>query len=211
MTDCYQAAEARYQLMPDLLRLMIKYKSPCIICTKSDLILRDYDLIAELSRHTYVNVACTITCADEAVQKKIEPHASSSANRFEVLKAFSQTKASTGLHVMPIIPYLTDSCENIEALFTQARDSHVSYVLPGVMYLRGATRRIFFDFIAKEFPDLFAPLGALYQKGGAPKEYKDKLYLMVNSLRHKYGLSSSYSAPMKAKLPAPEATLFNSL
>ena len=113
VTDSYQPAEAHYRLMPEVLKLLIKYKTPCIISTKSDLILRDYDLIDQLSRITYVNVAETITCMDENVRRNIEPGAAPSARRFEVLKAFSGTNASTGLHFMPIIPYLTDGTANV--------------------------------------------------------------------------------------------------
>jgi DNA repair photolyase len=108
VTDSYQPVEAQYKLMPEILKLMIKYKTPCIISTKSDLILRDYDLIAKLADITYVNVAATITCMDENLRQRIEPHGTQSIKRFAMLKEFAQTNASTGLHVMPIIPYLTD-------------------------------------------------------------------------------------------------------
>ena len=59
--------------MPEILKLLIKYKTPAIISTKSDLILRDYDLIDELSKNTYINVAATITTMDEKIQQLIEP------------------------------------------------------------------------------------------------------------------------------------------
>ncbi|MDR2915383.1 MAG: hypothetical protein LBV74_11220, partial [Tannerella sp.] len=104
VTDSYQPAEEHYKLMPDILRLMIKYKTPCIISTKSNLVLRDYDLIEELSRITYVNVAATVTCMDEDMRKKIEPGGVMSMRRFAMLKEFSKTNASTSLHFMPIIP-----------------------------------------------------------------------------------------------------------
>ncbi len=200
VTDSYQAIEAQYRLMPAILGLMIKYKTPCIISTKSDLILRDYDLIAELADITYVNVAATITCTDENIRKKIEPNGVESLKRFAMLKEFAKTNASTGLHFMPIIPYLTDSRENINALYAHAKDSHVDYVLPGTLYLRGKTRAVFFDFVKREFPKLYEPLQTLYKTGGAGKDYKDKLYRLVNELKSKYNLSSSYSKPMKEKL-----------
>ena len=204
VTDSYQPIEAQFKLMPDILRLMIKYKTPCIISTKSDLILRDYDLIAELANITYINVAATITCMDESIRKKIEPNGSKSLDRFAMLKAFAKTNASTGLHFMPIIPYLTDSRENVDDLYAHARDAKVGYVLPGTLYLRGKTRTVFFDFIQQEFPHLYEPLKTLYKKGGADKEYKDQLYLMVNELKAKYNLSSSYSKPMKDKMHQAE-------
>lgn len=206
VTDSYQPIEAKYQLMPDILRLMIKYKTPCIISTKSDLALRDYDLIDELSRITYVNIAATITCMDETIRKKIEPGGVESVKRFEMLREFSKTNASTGLHFMPIIPYLTDGYDNIEALYAAASDSKVAYVLPGTLYLRGKTRGVFFDFIIKEYPEIYEKLQALYKTGGANKDYKDTLYNMVNELKVKYKLSSSYSNPMKEKMHQPEFT-----
>ncbi|MFA9377828.1 MAG: radical SAM protein [Lachnotalea sp.] len=206
VTDSYQPAESVYHLMPDILKLLIKYKTPCIISTKSDLILRDYDLIDELSRITYINVAATITTMDESVQKKIEPGGVDSLKRFEMLKAFAHTNASTGLHFMPIIPYLTDNYENVDSLYSCASKCNVSYVLPGTLYLRGKTRGTFFDFIKHDFPTLYDPLKQLYQTGGAPKEYKNTLYTMVNTLRTKYALSSSYSSPMKEKIKKTEYT-----
>ncbi|SET09009.1 DNA repair photolyase [Natronincola peptidivorans] len=200
VTDSYQIIEAQYKLMPDILRLMIKYKTPCIISTKSDLILRDYDLIAELANITYVNVAATITCMNEDIRRKLEPNGVESVKRFRMLKEFAKTNASTGLHFMPIIPYLTDDRDNVNSLYSHARECQVDYVLPGTLYLRGKTRVVFLDFIKREFPNLHEPLQTLYKTGGASKEYKDKLYVMVNELKAKYNLSSSYSKPMKDKL-----------
>lgn len=200
VTDSYQPAEANYKLMPNILKLMIKYKTPCIISTKSDLILRDYDLIDELSRVTYVNVAATITSMDENIRKLIEPNGVASLKRFAMLKEFSKTNASTGLHFMPIIPYITDTFENINSLYFHAKECDVDYVLPGTLYLRGSTRIVFLDFIKKEFPKVYDGLLLLYKTGGADKEYKNNLYKTVNALREKYGLSSSYSKPMQEKL-----------
>lgn len=206
VTDSYQPIEEKYQLMPDILRLMIKYKTPCIISTKSDLALRDYDLIDELSKITYVNIAATITCVDENIRKKIEPCGVEAKKRFEMLKIFSKTNASTGLHFMPIIPYLTDGYDNIDALYSQAREIKVDYVLPGTLYLKGKTRGVFFDFILKEYPEIYEKLQVLYKTGGANKDYKDSLYNMVNKLKAKYNLSGSYSKPMKEKMHKPEYT-----
>ncbi|MCC0639866.1 MULTISPECIES: radical SAM protein [unclassified Clostridioides] len=200
VTDSYQPIEAEYKIMPEIFNLLIKYKTPAIISTKSDLILRDYDLVDKLSRITYINIASTITTVDEKTQKLIEPNGVDSMRRFEMLKEFRKTNASVGLHIMPIIPYITDNFDNINSLFRYAKESNVHYVLPGTLYLRGITRGVFFEFIKKEFPDLFDKLSVLYSTGSANKEYKNQLYKMVNQLRNKYSLSSSYDKVMKEKL-----------
>lgn len=204
VTDSYQPAEAKYKLMPEVLKLLIKYRTPVIISTKSTLLLRDYDLIDELSRITYVNIAATITTIDESLQRKIEPMAASSTSRFAMLREIRRTNASVGLHVMPIIPYLTDSDENLHALFSYAKECDVHYILPGVLYLRGKTRGYFLNFIQRQFPELYSALTVLYQGGNAWKNYKQTLYSMINKLRSQLSVSGNYSAVMKAKLPPPK-------
>lgn len=200
VTDSYQPCEADYKIMPEVLKLLIRYKTPAIISTKSDLVLRDYDLIDELSRLTYINIASTITTTDESIRELIEPGAAPSAKRFAMLKAFRNTNASVGLHVMPIIPFVTDSFENVDSLCSSAAEANVHYMLTGTLYLRGKTRKSFFDFIQTQMPHLLGSLQTLYSKGSAGKDYKDKLYAMVNALRSEYKVSSSYSKPIKDKL-----------
>ncbi|MCL1821396.1 MAG: radical SAM protein [Prolixibacteraceae bacterium] len=200
VTDSYQPCEKEQKIMPAVLKLFIKYKTPIIISTKSDLILRDYDLIDELSRITYVNVASSIITTDENLRKTVEPGSTESGKRFEMLKTFRKTNASTGIHVMPIIPFLTDTSENFESLCAAAAAANVHYMLPGTLYLRGKTRKYFFNFIAAHFPEIRDGLSTLYTTGGADRQYKEKLYEMVNILRNKYRLSGSWSKPMKEKL-----------
>jgi len=211
VTDSYQPAEAGYKFMPEILKLLIKYKTPAIISTKSDLILRDFDLIDRLSRITYINVAATITAMDENVRKQIEPNGCESLKRFEVLKEFRKTNASVGVHVMPIIPFITDTPENIEAICANAKEADAHYILPGVLYLRGNTRKYFFDFIEKSFPDVYERLKVLYKTGGVGKEYKDELYKMLNPLRARYGISGSFSKPIKEKMLKEQLSLFDDL
>ena len=201
VTDSYQKAEEELKIMPEVLKLLIKHKTPAIFSTKSNLILRDFDLIAQLSQLTYVNIASTITTTDENDREKIEPGAATSESRFKMLKEFRKTNASVGLHTMPIIPYITDSFENIESLCSEAKNAGVHYMLPGVMYLRGVTRKSFFEFIQNQYPGKYEALKELYKTGGADKLYKQKLYSeIVNPLREKFGISNSYSKPMKEKM-----------
>ena len=191
VTDNYQQGEALAEQMPAILRLMIRYQNPIILSTKSDLILRDFDLIEELSRKAYVNIASTITTAEEALQKKLEPGAVSPARRFQMLKEFGKTKASTAVHMMPLLPYLTDGEANLHAVFSEAKDANVTYLLAGLLYLRGETKQVFYHFLQAEYPHLVKEYQALYRDGGL-KEYKGPLYEKVGKIRGKYGVSSNY-------------------
>ena len=208
VTDSYQPCEAEYQIMPEILKLLIKYKTPAIISTKSDLILRDHELIGKLSRITYINVAATIITADEKIRASLEPGSCGSLKRFAMLKAFRKTNASVGLHVMPIIPFLTDDYENFNLICTLAKQAGVHYMLPGVLYLRGKTRQFFLDYIKSNHPHIYDDFRLLYQKGGADKAYKDQLYSMVNQLRDQYQISRSYIKPMREKMNQSQIELF---
>ncbi len=207
VTDSYQPVEADYRLMPEILKLLIKYKTPAIISTKSNLILRDYDLIEQLSHLTYINVAASITTGDEKIRQLIEPGATTTEGRLAVLREFKKTKASIGFHLMPILPHITDGMDNIKELLISALECGVDYVLPGVLYLRGTSRTVFFTFLKREFPDLVEPYRLLYQKGGADKAYKNDLYRQINLFRDKFNVPKSYMKPMRDRLkpqePAP--------
>lgn len=208
VTDSYQPIEAEMKLMPEILKVLIKHKTPAIISTKSDLILRDYELIDELSNITYVNIASTIITMDESIRQKIEPNCSPSLNRFNILKEFRKTNASTGLHTMPIIPHLTAHYNNIESLCIEGQKANVYYMLPGILYLRGATKKVFFSFIEQAFPDVYVKFKELYKTGGAGKEYKAWLYKeVVTPLMKKYEISGNYIKPMKEKMHKDQLSL----
>lgn len=200
VTDSYQPIEKELKIMRDVLKLMIKYRNPIIISTKSTLVLRDLDLINELAKLTYVNIAFTITTMDEKIRKLLEPNAASSIDRFKVLKMFKKTNASLGVHLMPIIPYLTDNDDNLEKIYSLANKVGVDYVLPGTLYLIGKTRSYFLDSIKKYDEVIYDKILNLYKKGGAPLSYKNDLYERVNKYKNKYNISSNYMKIIREKL-----------
>jgi len=198
--DSYQPAEAMFKIMPEILKLLIKYKTPAIISTKSDLILRDFDLIDQLSRITYINIAATITTMDEDVRQKIEPKASPSLKRFEMLQTFRKTNASVGVHMMPLLPYLTDTEENLDALFAQTKASDILYALPGTLNLRGKTKPYYLQFIRMQYPELYEKTVQLYRSGSLDKNYKNDIHKRVNRLISKYTISTNYMPLIKERI-----------
>lgn len=201
VSDSYQAAEAEYGLMRGILKVLIKYKTPCIICTKSDLILRDLDLINELSQLTYVNIASTITADDERIRERLEPGAVTYQRRWEMLKTIKeQTNAAVGVHLMPIIPYLTDQLVNLEAIYQKALVTHADYVLPGMLYLKSVTRTHFYNFISHDYPELYENLWELYHNKDVKNNYKKQLYPMISHLQKKYGISADYNRFKEEKM-----------
>ena len=189
VSDSYQPCEKELKLMREVLKLMIKYKNPINISTKSKLILRDIDLINELSQVADVNITCSIICADEQIQKIIEPNASLSIERMKVLQILKQkTNASVGILMMPIIPYITDSYENLESIYELAYRIGLDYIVPGTMYLRGKTKSYFLNKIKDYNFSLYKKMKLLYPKGRCLKEYKKEIYDKLNHIQKKYPL-----------------------
>ena len=188
VTDSYQPAEKEYKLMPEILKLCIKYKVPICLSTKSKLILRDFDLFAELANIVPVDIACTITTVNENIRKLIEPNASSTQERFNNLKEFSKTNVNTGIFIMPIIPELTDSYNNLNMLYKTAKENNVNYAITTILNLRGETKISFLKFVKEKLPHLYNKIKDHYNGAYVNSEYKKYIYNILNNLEEKYPL-----------------------
>lgn len=188
VTDSYQKAEEDYKIMPDILKLLIKYKTPMCISTKSDLILRDFDLIAKLSNIVPVKIASTITTSDEKLSSLIEPNVISPLKRFETLKEFKKTNAIVGVHTMPILPFITEG--GLENIFIKTKENNLDYIICEVLNLRGECRKIYLNFVRKNFPEHYKKYLYIYNNNGELKEeYKNRIYKKIKSLEEKYNLN----------------------
>jgi len=195
VTDSYQELESELEIMPQILETLIKHKNPAIISTKSDLILRDIDLVNELSEITYINVAGSITTLDENIRKIIEPNAKPSKNRVKMLKHIKMnTNASVGFHMMPIIPYITDSYSNLDELFKGVKIANADYIIPGTLNLYGKTRKFFLNFAVNNFKNEYKNIRSAYTKHNPDRDYLQEFYKNISKLKSKYDVSSDYKS-----------------
>ena len=189
VTDSYQAIEKNMRILPDILRLLIKYKTPALLSTKSKLLLRDKALFEELAEVAGASVGISVTTLDEKLRKIIEPGSSATEERFEIINAFRGTKVRTGVLMMPILPYLTDSEENLRELFRVSQKNAADFVITGLLNLRSQTRGHFLNFIRTEFPDLYEPYMDYYSRRTNKKAYREAVYAKISQLRKNYPLS----------------------
>lgn len=185
--------------MRDVLKVFIRHPHPVIISTKSDLIIRDLDLIDELSQKTCVNLAVSLVTMNKGLQKKMESGAAPPEARLQVIKEAKKTNCSLGVHMMPIIPLLTDSDENLSQIVMGAKEAGAHYLLPGTLYFR--KDYLFMNFIQRAYPTLFTPFQELYRGGRLNRDYKNSLYKRLNGLLKKYDLSTDYQKVMNSRLP----------
>ena len=131
-TDAYQPAERRLQLTRRCLEVIADCRQPVSVITKSGLVARDADLLAELARVSAANVALTITTLDEQRRRALEPRASSADVRFGAVSTLARLGIPVGVMVAPVIPGLTD--HEIPAILARARDAGASWA--GYVMLR---------------------------------------------------------------------------
>lgn len=200
ITDSYQPAERDLKLMPAVLSLLAQYSVPTIICTKSALILRDIELLKSLSNSGGLSIAFTVTTVNDDVASLIEPKASPVHARIEAIRSLRAAGLSCGVHIMPIIPYLTSGQNSLEEVFSAARDSGASYVLTGGLNLKTSTRRGFFEKLSQGFPSEYWLVNKLYSDRNAYREYKEQLNCTIKHLREKYNMPD-YAMPKEKPSP----------
>jgi DNA repair photolyase len=189
--DSYQPIERKYELMREVLPVLIKHNQPTMFSTKSDLLIRDMDLLNELSQVTRLIIGFCITTSDYEISKRIEPGASKPENRYKAMREVKKnTNATVGLHIFPIIPLLSD--DGLETLFQWGKDGDVDYVLTAFMHLRGNIRGNVLPYIKRYFPGVYKEYLELYVKNSVSDDYKQSVNARIKGLRMKYGLNKFY-------------------
>jgi len=156
MNDPYMPIERELQLTRNALQMIASRKFPVHVITKSNLVERDTDILEDISK-TYAAVSFTITCAADYLAKKIEPYAPLTSKRYNAMRTLADKGIYTGITLMPLLPFINDTKENIETIIKQAKDSGASYILPmfGVT-LRKGSREYFYKALNNEFPAIRA-------------------------------------------------------
>jgi DNA repair photolyase len=197
VTDSYQPAERDFKLMPRVLELLAAHRVPVTLSTKSPLILRDIEPIKRVNAAAGFKAAFTVTTMNPVVASLLEPGAPPPQRRMDAVRTLRQEGISCGVHMMPIIPFLTSGRSDMEAVFHAAKQAGASYILAGALNLKGQTRKSFFDSMRQTFPSEYGRIRALYGDKYAYRAYKDELQKTLRELREKYVLSYWEETPTR--------------
>jgi len=125
------------------------------IATKSALVARDADIFSDIQGHSPVIVKLSITAADDALCKLIEPNVSLSSERFAALRTLADHGIFCGVLMSPILPYITDTDENVVSILRQAKDAGAKFVYSYMgMTLRQGNREYYYHHLDKHFPGI---------------------------------------------------------
>ncbi len=184
ISDAYQPCELDEQIMTESLKVLIKYKFPLFIITKSANILRDIDLLDKLNQVAGVSVSSSLTFPDDKHRKIIEPNASSIEERVKSLKILKERGISIGITAMPILPQIVDNIDTLESLFDLYSSLQPSFVLPGGLTLRtGRNKTIFMNLLKEKYPQYVEIYDKMYGRNfpsGSPlREFSKPFYERV--------------------------------
>ena len=164
-TDPYQRCEGKYRLTRGMVEALTEAENPFSILTKSTLVLRDLDLLAEAARRTDVRVNLSIGTLDDDVWKATEPGTPHPRRRIRAVEALNDAGISCGVLMGPILPGLSDAPEQIDDVVRAALDAGAVSVGSVLLHLRPGVRDHFLATLERDRPDLVARYRQLYPPG----------------------------------------------
>lgn len=155
MSDPYMPIEKKECLTRESLKLIKYYGFPVHINTKSNLVLRDLDLLKDINSNTFAEVAVTVTTVNDDLAKIIEPRAPLPSKRLEAIRQLSDQGIYVGILLMPILPFINDSKKQILQLAHSCIESGAKFIYPLLgMSLREGQREFYYDHLEQHFPGL---------------------------------------------------------
>ena len=179
-TDPYQWVEGRYRLMQGIWEALRDAANPCSVLTKSPLLLRDLDLMREISERTEFTACLSIPTLDEKAWRETEPHTPNPRARLEAVAELNRAGIETGVLIAPLMPGINDSPSQLEALLEGAEAAGATSIGGVALHLRGEVRDVFMSWLAAKRPELVRRYEELYRgRAYAPPGERARLSSLV--------------------------------
>jgi DNA repair photolyase len=189
-TDPYQPAERRYEVTRGILEEFARHRGFELgIVTKSNLIVRDLDLLREISQNNALSVHMTVTTLNVELARILEPRAPRPDLRLDAVRQLSAAGINVGVSCSPVLPGITDSPADLEALVSAAAAAGVRHIFANPLFLKPCSAAVFLPFIEQQFPKLVESYRQRYQdRSFLSPSYGKRIAQLVASLREKYGI-----------------------
>jgi DNA repair photolyase len=193
--DCYQRAEGKYRLMPGIIHALTEGANPFSILTKGTLVLRDLDLLVRAAAVTDVGMNVSVGIIDKSLSRSIEPGAPGPDRRLGVCAALSDHGLRCGVLMGPVVPFLSDSPEQLDAAVRKIARAGAAHVSPIVLHLRPGAREWFLQWLGREHPELIDAYRGLYgDRAYAPASYQRRIADQVAVLAREHGVGRATPA-----------------
>lgn len=221
-TDGYQPLEKRLGVTRSILEVLSKTRHPVSIITKSALVVRDLDLLADMARDNLVSVMLSVTSLSDDIKRTLEPRTASPQARLRAMKELSAAGVPVGVMVAPVIPAITDhEMESILEAATEAGAKTAGYVLLRLPY---ELKDLFREWLTEHYPDRAQHVMSLIRqaRGGRDNDpnfgsrmsgtgpyaalLRSRFQLAtrklgLNAARSRLGLDTTLFRPPKAEVP----------
>ncbi len=206
-TEPYMPIEEKLKLTRKLLKIILKYRFPVEIATKSKLVLRDLDILKQIDKNAIlpqdlkhrlkhgVIISFSISTLDEGLARILEPGAPKPIDRLETMKKCKEEGFFTGVCFIPVLPFLSDSKEEIEETIRTVKEYGADFIFVGGLTLFGNgpsdCKTLYYKFLEKHYPDLVPKYKDLYKGSWAPsKQYQKQIQEKSKKLCEKYGIKN---------------------
>jgi len=188
-TDPYQPLEGTYRITRRCLKAFLDAGNPGSITTKGTLVVRDLDLLTDLSRETSFSVHVSLISLNADLLRRLEPGAPPPTSRLRAVERLASAGIPVSVFLMPILPGLTDRPSDLESVIRAASDHGANAVWPGVLRLAPGVKEWFLEFLKADFPALHASYLRGYSSGAhPPPAYRERIDSRVSAARGAVGL-----------------------
>lgn len=190
-TDPYQPTERRFEVTRGILEEFSRHRGFELgIVTKSNLVVRDLEVLKNVARANKVSVHVTVTTLETELARILEPRAPRPDLRIEAVRELAQAGIRVGISCSPVIPGITDSPAHLEALVRAAAEAGADYIFANPLFLKPCSAAVFLPFLEQNFPHLAESYRERYQdRAFLPPAYSKRLSQLISRLREKYKLT----------------------
>ena len=191
-TDPYQPAERRHQVTRSILQELSRHAGLEIgIVTKSNLVLRDIDVLQRVAEQNTIGVHITVTTTNTELARIVEPRAPRPDLRLEAVRRLNESGIPAGVICAPVLPGITDKPKDLEALVKAAAEVNATNIFANPLFLKPCSRAIFLPFIKERFPDLVPLYEQLYgEHDFGSQGYRKHLSALMSKFKKKYGIGA---------------------
>jgi DNA repair photolyase len=201
-TDPYQPIEGHYRLTRRSLEALARGRTPAGIITKGPMVVRDRDVLQDLTRAARCTVYVSVPTVDEDAWRTLEPGTAHPMQRLRAVRELRDAGINAGVLMAPIVPGFTSSRSKIERTVKAIADHGARFVGCAVMHLQDGTREHFLKFVQQAFPAMLPGLERLYANKHPPAAYRKEVQAMVRVLQNRYGLAGREDPPRADAQPA---------
>ena len=191
-TDPYQPAEKRHLVTRSILEELSRHAGLEIgIVTKSNLVLRDIDLLQRIAEQNTIGVHVTVTTLNCDIARTMEPRAPRPDLRLQAVRRLNEAGIPAGVSCAPVLPGITDKPKDLEALVKAASEAGATHIFANSLFLKPCSRAIFLPFIKERFPDLVPLYQQLYgERDFGSQGYRKHLSALLSKFKNKYGIGA---------------------